>query len=157
LEIAKANSGQLPNLQVDNNLALVQSWGLTITSCSSAMTAISIDGKQYCTIPSNGLLAKQYVYNRTTNQLMVANIQPSNQMNGDTNMGLLQSWGLTIMPSCNPPVAIIFIDNKQYCTMPTNQVNVGQYVYDRARNQLKAIRSVNYAPNRSPRSPSRFR
>lgn len=77
-------------------------------------------------------------------------------VNGDPGLALLQNWGLTIT-SCSSAVTAISIDGKQYCTMPNNQLNAGQYVYDRARNQLKAIRNVNYAPNPSPRSSSGFR
>lgn len=129
-----------PPVIEDNNIALLRSWGLTPTECTPDMTFISIDSKQYCTLPNNGLTAKQYIYNRNTNKLTIAGNQiPPVTNEEDPNITLLKSWGLTISPACNSPVAIIFMDNKKYCTLPTNQLNAGKYVYNRATKKLKPV------------------
>ncbi|HEY9701912.1 MAG TPA: hypothetical protein V6C58_05680 [Allocoleopsis sp.] len=132
-----------PVVEEDNNIALLRSWGLTPTECTPAMAFISIDSKQYCTLPNNGLTAKQYIYNRSTNKLTaVINQLPEMTKEEDPNINLIQSWGLAMASSCNIPVAMIFIDNKQYCTLPTSQLNAGKYVYNRATKKLKPM-SVN--------------
>lgn len=61
----------------DPNLALIKSWGLNILpSCSGQVAVISIDRKQYCTVPDQGLRAGQYTYDRTADRLISASPEP---------------------------------------------------------------------------------
>jgi hypothetical protein len=53
----------------DPNLAMLQSWGLTTTTCSNSAVSILIDGKQYCTNPANWLSAGYYIYDRAVDRL----------------------------------------------------------------------------------------
>ncbi len=71
---------------LDNNLALVQSWGLTATSCNnSGVVSISIDNKQYCAFPTDWLSAGKYVYDRSTDNLEPLNSNPDYTPNSPTN------------------------------------------------------------------------
>ncbi|MFW9259662.1 hypothetical protein [Nostoc sp. CALU 546] len=62
---------------IDPNLALIQSWELTPTSCASGgqIVTIMIDNKQYCVNSHYDLTARSYQYNRATNQLEVLSSQ----------------------------------------------------------------------------------
>lgn len=52
----------------DSRIALIQSWGFTLSRCSSTTAKISIDGqKALCVVPANGLKPGQkYSYNSET-------------------------------------------------------------------------------------------
>lgn len=53
----------------DPNLAMIQSWGLKVTTCNSSVVSISMDEKQYCTNPANWLNAGRYKYIRAEDRL----------------------------------------------------------------------------------------
>jgi len=51
-----------PVQPVDRNVALLREWGLTPTQCGNNVVSISIDGKQYCTLPTEWLTIGTYRY-----------------------------------------------------------------------------------------------
>jgi hypothetical protein len=55
----------------------------------------------------------------------------------DPNLALLQKWGLQQIPCMANGVAIL-IDDKKFCTQPTNWLTAGTYRYNRAGDQLEA-------------------
>ncbi len=60
-----------PISSTDPNIALLQKWELTPTSCTSAtqVVIIMMSGKQYCVMPHPDLTAKTYEYNQATGSL----------------------------------------------------------------------------------------
>jgi hypothetical protein len=59
----------VPSQPSDPNVALLQSWGLAITSCNASDTFIYMDNQRYCTIASGKFQKGQYVYDRAANRL----------------------------------------------------------------------------------------
>jgi len=57
-----------PSGVTDSRIALIQSWGFTLSRCSSTTAKISIDGQNaLCVVPTNGLKPGQrYSYNSAT-------------------------------------------------------------------------------------------
>lgn len=75
----------------DPNLAMIQSWGLTVTNCSSSAVSISMDGKQYCTNAANWLNAGRYQYIRAEDRLEPM-YQLSQPLNTNTNSQIEQDY-----------------------------------------------------------------
>ncbi|HCF28520.1 MAG TPA: hypothetical protein DEV81_15270 [Cyanobacteria bacterium UBA11049] len=68
----------------DPNLAMIQSWGLKVTTCNDSVVSISMDGKQYCTNPASWLNAGRYQYIRAEDRLEPMH-QLSQPLNANTN------------------------------------------------------------------------
>lgn len=51
-----------PLQPADRNVALLRDWGLTLTQCGNNVVSISIEGKEYCTLPTDWLTVGTYRY-----------------------------------------------------------------------------------------------
>ena len=61
----------------DPNLTLIQSWGLTTTTCQGPVVTIVMDGKQYCTQVTGWLNTGVYTYIRAEDRLESASQSPN--------------------------------------------------------------------------------
>jgi hypothetical protein len=108
------------------------------------LAEIAIDGEAVCT---RDYPAGKYTYNATTNRFEPVQV-------ADRNLEKLQQWGLNPVV-CRRGVVSILMDGQEYCTQPSDWLNIGHYRYIPAEDRLEPISSPigTTDPNREPVQP----
>ncbi|MBO0351006.1 PPC domain-containing protein [Phormidium pseudopriestleyi FRX01] len=109
---------------------LAREFGMQWTACGGrGLAEITIDGQTVC---SRNYPEGKYTYNATTNRFDEVQV-------ADRNLAKLEEWGLKPVECRSSGVVSILMDGKEYCTQPSDWLNVGNYRYIASDDRLEPI------------------